>query len=60
LIFCEINLDMAFKEDSEEFLALAAKIPIKTEVTPYPLNKASEALEDLRHGRFTGAGVIVI
>lgn len=46
--------------DGEEFLALAPKIPIKTEVTVYPLNKANQALEDLRHGKFQGAAVITI
>ncbi len=44
--------------DGEEFLALAPQIPIKTEVHTYPLKKANKALDDLRNGRFTGAGVI--
>lgn len=47
-------------KDGEEFLALAPKIPIKTEVHTYPLIKANEALDDLRHGRFTGAAVILM
>ena len=45
-------------QDGKEFLALAPKVPIKTEVHTYPLIKANEALDDLRHGRFTGAAVI--
>lgn len=48
------------RQDGEEFLALAPKIPIKTEVHTYPLSKVNEALDDLRHGRFTGAAVIEI
>lgn len=48
------------RQDGEEFLALAPKIPITTTVHSYPLNKANEALDDLRNGRFTGAAVIVI
>ncbi len=48
------------RHDGEEFLALAPKIPIKTEVHTYPLIKANEALDDLRHGRFTGAAVIQV
>lgn len=48
------------REDGKEFLALAPKIPIKTEVHIYPLNQANEALDDLRNGRFTGAAVIKI
>lgn len=46
--------------DGEEFLALAPKVPINTDVTAYPLEKANEALEDLRQGRFTGAAVVVV
>lgn len=46
--------------DGEEFLALAPQIPIKTDVHTYPLIQANKALDDLRHGRFTGAAVIEI
>jgi len=48
------------RRDGEEFLELAPEVPVKTEVHPYPLDKANEALDDLRAGRFTGAAVIVI
>lgn len=48
------------RRDGEEFLPLAAKIPVKTEVTTYPLERANEALDDLRAGRFSGAGVLLI
>lgn len=48
------------RKDGEEFLALAPKVPVKTEVHPYPLEKANDALDDLRAGRFTGAAVIVV
>jgi len=47
------------RRDGEEFLALAPAVPVRSEVHPYPLEKANEALDDLRHGRFTGAAVIV-
>ena len=46
------------RRDAEEFLPLAASIPITTETTVYPLEQANQALEDLRHGRFVGAAVI--
>jgi alcohol dehydrogenase, propanol-preferring len=46
------------RRDGEEFLPLAASIPIKTTVRRYSLEQANEALEDLRHGRFTGAAVV--
>jgi propanol-preferring alcohol dehydrogenase len=48
------------RRDGEEFLALAPKVPVQTEVHPYPLEKVNEALDDLRAGRFTGAAVILI
>ena len=48
------------RKDAEEFLVLAPKIPIVTEVHTYPLKEANKALDDLRHGRFTGAAVVVI
>jgi propanol-preferring alcohol dehydrogenase len=47
------------RQDGHEFLALAPRVPVKTTVTTYPLERAGEALEDLRHGRFEGAAVIV-
>lgn len=48
------------RKDGEEFLALASNFPITVEARPYPLDRANEALDDLRHGRFTGAAVIVV
>lgn len=48
------------RKDGEAFLALAPQIPIKTEVHTYPLKQVNQALDDLRHGRFTGAAVITI
>tara|TARA_R110002072_G_scaffold121605_4_gene255602 strand:+ start:493 stop:1554 length:1062 start_codon:yes stop_codon:yes gene_type:complete len=45
--------------DGEEFLPLAATIPVETTVHVYSLEQANEALEDLRCGRFNGAAVLV-
>src|SRR5256885_1926059 len=47
------------REDGREFLAVAPQVPVHTEVTMYPLERANDALEDLRAGRFRGAAVIV-
>jgi alcohol dehydrogenase, propanol-preferring len=47
------------RADGEEFLALAPKAGVATEVVTYPLEQANEALADLRHGRLTGAAVLV-
>jgi alcohol dehydrogenase, propanol-preferring len=48
------------RQDGEDFIALAPKIPVHTEVTAYPLEQANEALEDLRRSRFRGAAVLQI
>lgn len=44
------------RRDGEEFLALAPTIQIRTQVTPYALDRADAALDDLRAGRIAGAG----
>jgi propanol-preferring alcohol dehydrogenase len=48
------------RQDGEEFLALAPKVPVRMVVHAYPLERANEALADLRAGRFTGAGVLAV
>ncbi len=57
---CLCSVANLTRQDGAEFLALAPKIPIKTEVHTYPLIRVNEALDDLRHGRFTGAAVIQV
>ena len=37
----------------------AAKVPLRVETTTYPLERANEALDDLRAGRLRGAAVLV-
>jgi propanol-preferring alcohol dehydrogenase len=44
--------------DGHEFLKLAPEVPVQMHVTTYPLQDANGALDDLRHGRFSGAGVL--
>jgi len=48
------------RADGEEFLELAPRVPVKTEVQLFPLEQANEALEDLRRGRIQGAAVLVV
>ena len=48
------------RRDGEEFLALAPKVPVRTEVETYPLEQANEALDRLRAGRVRGAAVLVV
>ena len=47
------------RADGEDFLALAAQIPVRTSTRTYPLERANEALADLREGRLQGAAVLV-
>jgi propanol-preferring alcohol dehydrogenase len=47
------------RKDGIDFLALAPKMGLVVTTTPYPLQKANEALADLRAGRFEGAAVLV-
>jgi alcohol dehydrogenase, propanol-preferring len=47
------------RQDGVEFLDLAPRVPVRTEVNEYPLEEANRALEDLRAGRFRGAAVVV-
>ena len=47
------------RRDGHEFLELAARVPVRTTVTTYPLDRAEDALADLRDGRFEGSAVIV-
>jgi propanol-preferring alcohol dehydrogenase len=46
------------REDGEAFLRVAPEVPVRSEVTVYPLARANEALDDLRSGRLTGAAVL--
>jgi alcohol dehydrogenase, propanol-preferring len=46
------------RADGQEFLALAPRAKVRTTTTPYPLDKANEALDDLRNGRLEGAAVL--
>jgi alcohol dehydrogenase, propanol-preferring len=46
------------RADGREFLALAPEAKVRTTTTPYPLDQANEALDDLRSGRLEGAAVI--
>ena len=46
------------RKDGEEFLALAPRVPVRTEIERFPLERANEALERLRRGEMRGAGVV--
>ena len=47
------------RQDGIDFLGKAPGMGIVTKTTVYPLREANRALDDLRHGRFEGAAVLV-
>ncbi len=47
------------RRDGDEFLALAPRVPVRTEVQTFPLAQANEALASLRSGKIKGAAVLV-
>jgi alcohol dehydrogenase, propanol-preferring len=48
------------RKDGEEFLALAPKVPVRTEVVAFPLEEANEGLKALREGKMRGAAVLMV
>ena len=55
-----VSVEANTREDGKEFLKLAKKIPIQTHVQEYPLEKANEALDDLKHHKLKGTAVLNI
>ncbi len=47
------------RQDGDEFLTLAPQVPVRTEVVPFPLEKANVALASLRAGTIQGAAVLM-
>ena len=47
------------RRDAEEFLPLAARVPVRTKAQTFPLEEANEALDRLRSGQINGAAVLV-
>jgi propanol-preferring alcohol dehydrogenase len=47
------------RRDAEDFLELAPKVPIRTQIRDFPLSSANEALAALRGGQVEGAAVLV-
>jgi alcohol dehydrogenase, propanol-preferring len=47
------------RADGDDFMRIAAEVPIEVNAVPYELIRANEALDGLRKGAFTGAAVLV-
>ncbi len=55
------NVSTMFKEaDFLARFALAARAGFRTETSAYPLERAQDALDDVRHGRLRGAAVLAV
>jgi alcohol dehydrogenase, propanol-preferring len=48
------------REDGEDFLKIAAEIPIHTEIEIFPLNEANRALNSLKNDAIRGAAVLQV
>jgi propanol-preferring alcohol dehydrogenase len=48
------------RRDGEEFMALAPKVPVRTEVQTFSLEEANEALIQLRTGKIQVAAVLIM
>jgi alcohol dehydrogenase, propanol-preferring len=56
-VVCSVaNLTRA---DGDQFLPLAAQVPVKTSIQMFPLGEANEALARLRSGKIKGAAVLL-
>jgi propanol-preferring alcohol dehydrogenase len=47
------------RRDGDEFLAMAPRLQVRTEVEPFPLERAADALDRLRGGTVRGAAVLL-
>jgi propanol-preferring alcohol dehydrogenase len=48
------------RRDAQEFLQLAPRVPVRTDVTVFPLEAANEALAALRDGKILGSAVLAM
>jgi alcohol dehydrogenase, propanol-preferring len=48
------------RRDGQEFLSLAPRVPVRTEVAPFALEAANEALAALREGKIRGSAALAI
>jgi len=48
------------KKDGDDFLKIATEVPIQCHTTLYDLDKANQALQDLKHHRLQGSAVLKV
>jgi propanol-preferring alcohol dehydrogenase len=47
------------RADGERFMEVASRTALRTQVRPFALERANQALSELREGKLTGAAVVV-
>jgi propanol-preferring alcohol dehydrogenase len=47
------------RQDAQEFLDLAASIPVRTDIQTFPLGEANQALQQLKSGSLSGTAVLL-
>ena len=47
------------RQDAEDFMAIAPRVPVRTHIEQFALTAANEALDSLRRGQFQGAAVLI-
>ena len=47
------------RHDGNQFLEIAARIPLRVSTVAYGLEQADQALDDLAHDRVNGAAVLI-
>lgn len=47
------------RKDAAEFMAIAPQVPVRTIIEPFPLERANDALNQLRSGKLQGAAVLM-
>lgn len=48
------------RQDAEEFLRVAAEIPVETTMETFPLDEANRALTALKQSEIDGSGVLIV
>ncbi|MFP4057233.1 MAG: zinc-dependent alcohol dehydrogenase family protein [Candidatus Brocadiia bacterium] len=48
------------RQDGEELLAVAPQVPVRTQVTAFPLGEANQVIDRLRGGEIEGAAVLQV
>jgi alcohol dehydrogenase, propanol-preferring len=48
------------RQDGIDFMRLAPEVPVRTQVEPFPLENANDALDKMRRGDIRGAAAIVL